>query len=393
LALKSVAPDEEERTLLRSRIQALEAELAASRERASELVKANMTLKRSLDALATEPELDKCLGLVLRAITEQLSADSSVLWLTDLLAETIKPVLVCRQDEIVSALSVNHPAAYRPDRLDLSNPVHARLYHSRSAVIIEDLRSDQLLRPQEREYLLSLGTRTCVLVPLIFSEQLVGAFGLRFLELRHFGPEELELAQALADQATLVLQLNRLADAAREAAVAREREKAAIGRAVELSRVNATLRASVARLADEPSTDAFLGHVLLELISQLDGQISALFLYHAAADCLRMHLQARAGGVLERPDSTPELALFRNSIPAGRMPLWRELVSQRRALFFSLEEVDRLLYPVAADVFRAQGTRSILHVPLLYVFSVIGRLVVKFLQVFIFCWLPANGVR
>jgi hypothetical protein len=28
-----------------------------------------------------------------------------------------------------------------------------------------------------------------------------------------------------------------------------------------------------------------------------------------------------------------------------------------------------------------------------YVFSVIGRLVVKFLQVFIFCWLPANGVR
>ena len=29
----------------------------------------------------------------------------------------------------------------------------------------------------------------------------------------------------------------------------------------------------------------------------------------------------------------------------------------------------------------------------LYVFSVIGRLVVKFLQVFIFCWLPANGVR
>ena len=94
LVLKSVAPDEEERTLLHSRIQALEAELAASRERASELVKANMTLKRSLDALATEPELDKCLGLVLRAITEQLSADSSVLWLTDLTAETIKPVLL-----------------------------------------------------------------------------------------------------------------------------------------------------------------------------------------------------------------------------------------------------------------------------------------------------------
>ena len=98
LALKSVAPDEEERTLLRSRIQALEAELAASRERASELVKANMTLKRSLDALATEPELDKCLGLVLRAITEQLSADSSVLWLTDFRLRQLSRCF-CRENE------------------------------------------------------------------------------------------------------------------------------------------------------------------------------------------------------------------------------------------------------------------------------------------------------
>jgi signal transduction histidine kinase len=376
---------EEERVALLSRIQTLEAELVAARqaekaswERATELGKANMTLKRSLDALATEPELDKCLGLVLRAITEQLAADSSVLWLTDLLAETIRPILVCRQGEVVSAVRANHPAAHRPDRLDLSNPVHARIYHSRSPVIIDDLWSDQLLRPQEREYLLSLDTRTCVLVPLIFGEQLVGAFGLRFLQLRHFGPEELELAQALADQATLVLQLSRLADAGKEAAVAREREKAAIGRAVELSRVNATLRAGVARLADEPSTDAFLGHVLHELISQLDAQISALFVYHATADCLRMHLQARAGGVLERPDNAPALALFRNSVPAGRMPLWRELVSQRRALFFSLEELDHLSYPVAAEVFRAQGTRSILHVPLLLGHRPLGFLGVCF---------------
>jgi hypothetical protein len=197
--------------------------------------------------------------------------------------------------------------------------------------------SDQLLRPREREYLLSLDTKTCLLVPLILSDRLVGAFGLRFLHLRHFGPEELELAQALADQATLVLQLSQLADAAKGAAIAREREKAAIGRAGELSRVNATLRAGVARLADEPSTDAFLGHVLLELISQLDAHISALFVYDASRDNLRMHFQARAGGVLERPDNVPELALLRIPVPAGRIPLWRELVSHRRALFLDGE--------------------------------------------------------
>jgi len=37
--------------------------------------------------------------------------------------------------------------------------------------------------------------------------------------------------------------------------------------------------------------------------------------------------------------------------------------------------------------------RNARRAPKAYVFSVIGRLVVKFLQVFIFCWLPANGVR
>jgi GAF domain len=100
----------------------------------------------------------------------------------------------------------------------------------RAPLIIEDVRSDQLLRPLERDYLLSLGTKTCILVPLMFGEQLVGAFGLRFLRLRRFGAQELELAQALADQATPVLQLSRLADAAKEAAVAREREKAGCSR-------------------------------------------------------------------------------------------------------------------------------------------------------------------
>jgi GAF domain-containing protein len=57
----------------------------------------------------------------------------------------------------------------------------------RAPLIIEDVRSDQLLRPLERDYLLSLGTKTCILVPLMFGEQLVGAFGLRFLRLRRFG--------------------------------------------------------------------------------------------------------------------------------------------------------------------------------------------------------------
>ena len=59
------------------------------------------------------------------------------------------------------------------------------------------------------------------------ASQLVGSVTFRFTEDREFRPEELEIARALATQASLAIQLTRLAKGARRSAVLQERNQLA----------------------------------------------------------------------------------------------------------------------------------------------------------------------
>jgi signal transduction histidine kinase len=82
--------------------------------------------------------------------------------------------------------------------------------------------------PEEfRSYLLSLGARTSLVIPLNLGGELVGSVTFRFKEDREFRPEELEIARALASQASLAIELTRLAKAARQSAVLEERSELA----------------------------------------------------------------------------------------------------------------------------------------------------------------------
>jgi two-component system, NarL family, sensor kinase len=76
-----------------------------------------------------------------------------------------------------------------------------------------------------RTYLLGLGARTSLVIPLNLGGQLVGSVTFRFIEDREFRPEELEIARALASQASLAIQLTRLAKVARQSAVLEERNE------------------------------------------------------------------------------------------------------------------------------------------------------------------------
>ena len=78
-----------------------------------------------------------------------------------------------------------------------------------------------------RSYLLGLGVKTSLVIPLMLATQLVGSLTFRFTEDREFRPEELEIARALATQASLAIQLTRLANGARQSAVLEERNQLA----------------------------------------------------------------------------------------------------------------------------------------------------------------------
>ena len=78
-----------------------------------------------------------------------------------------------------------------------------------------------------RLYLLGLGIKTLLVIPLTLGGEANGQLSFRFLEERDFGPEELEVARALAIQASLAIQLTRLAKTARQSAVLAERNELA----------------------------------------------------------------------------------------------------------------------------------------------------------------------
>jgi len=92
---------------------------------------------------------------------------------------------------------------------------------------IVHLDNDTLYEAVARSYLLEREVRTLLIMPLTISGQLVGSLTFRFTEERAFRLEEIEIARALASQASLAIQLTRLANEARQSAVLAERNQLA----------------------------------------------------------------------------------------------------------------------------------------------------------------------
>ena len=193
----------------------------AAQERATEMAKANEALRGCLDALASVPELDEFLGQVMGAMTRQLGAASSILRLRDFEHDVLTLDLVFQEGRVMTPAEAKYPVNLRTIPLDERQ---ANLL-KQPAAVLHLLDPKTRIPDQFRSYLLSLGARTSLVIPLNLGGQLVGSVTFRFTEDRAFRPEGLEIARALASQASLAIQLTRLAKAARQSAVLEERNQ------------------------------------------------------------------------------------------------------------------------------------------------------------------------
>jgi signal transduction histidine kinase len=203
-------------------VLARERELSA-RQRTIELAKANQALQRCLDSLASVPELDELLGQMMTAITRQLGAASSVLRLRDFERNCLTIDLVFQDGRVMTPGEAEYPQTLQSIPLDeqqlslLAQPV----------AVLQVLDDISAIPDEPRACLLGLGVKTLLVVPLNIAEQLIGVLSFRFTERREFDPEEIEIARALESQAALAIQVTRLAKAARQAAILKERARLA----------------------------------------------------------------------------------------------------------------------------------------------------------------------
>lgn len=211
------------------RAEELQAAMAREREtfaqhRVAQLAKANAALRGLSDELASVPQLDEFIGQVMAAITGQLGAVSSVLALVRPDDQTMVPELMYQDGRVK-----------RPDKLGFSKHLIARkldeLVPARLDEPISVLRLDSPLAtwiPEDRRaHLIAEGIKAVLVIPLSSKGQVNGMLSFRFKDDRQFQEEELEIARALATQASLAIQLTQLARTARESAVLEERNRLA----------------------------------------------------------------------------------------------------------------------------------------------------------------------
>ncbi|HYS11896.1 MAG TPA: histidine kinase [Burkholderiaceae bacterium] len=230
--LRSAMDLERQLMLLRNRIleveqanRALEREVV-QRRTAEDLARSQTRmLIRSLGILAAESNLDNFLGHVLKVTVQQLNCVGGTLWFPDAVTGGIRLHLEYLDGRVISASESRHPAVMRPlpvggrgvSTFPTDGPETYLLSHTIAGM------------PEEnRAYIQSLGVRALLTVPMMLGRETVGWICVRSVKQDSSDlDDKIHLAEALANQATLAVQMARLGERAREAAVLGERNRIA----------------------------------------------------------------------------------------------------------------------------------------------------------------------
>jgi PAS domain S-box-containing protein len=195
-----------------------------AQQRATQLAKANEALRECLDALASVPELDEFLGQVMAAITRQLGAVSSTLRVRNFEQNRLPLELVFQNGRVMTPDEAKFPERWRSVSLQEQR---FPFFLDQPCAILRVLDPHWPMPDDYRSYLRELGVKTVLIIPLTSRGQSNGLLSFRFTEERDFHPEELEIARALATQASLAIHLTRLANTSRQSAVLEERNRLA----------------------------------------------------------------------------------------------------------------------------------------------------------------------
>lgn len=207
--------------------------VAIERDRAAEALRASEQVARgqvealtySLDVLATAAAPDKFLGQMLSTIGRLLGAQSVILWLLDESNDSLVLRAWVEGTNFAKA-DPEHPFIKNPSSWK-KDPGLRELFFSGAPVACDDVEHDPYTSKDLRDYLKSGGTKKFLRIPTLVGGRVKGFIGIRHGDRPPYRPEEIELAQALAHQAMLAIQLNEFAEQRRQSAILEERNRMA----------------------------------------------------------------------------------------------------------------------------------------------------------------------
>jgi signal transduction histidine kinase len=188
----------------------------AAEERVAELAKANQVIRGNLERLASEPDLGSFMGHMLLEAVRQFDADSGAVIVSKESIQEWRIVAYVRDGQLEPApFATSVPFSGTPSNLlaNQQEPVYCDLEKETADIW------PGALAFHRRE-----GYSGVVIYPLVFGARNVGFFILSFRRNAE-DVQRSELLVALAQQATLAVQLTRLAYSAKEAAVLVERTR------------------------------------------------------------------------------------------------------------------------------------------------------------------------
>lgn len=243
-----VAEDEAEATLrlrhslrdLEHRVNERTAELTAvvqtlnmevrEREQAERSSRAQAsTLIRTIEQLTQDHRLEEFPAIVISAIADQLGANGGSLWIYDEVTDTAEMMLCYEVGQIILRADIDPLAVpHTIDHHSMSGweDMKGRLLRGES-FLVSAAEEDKILDPDTRAFMAAKGIRTLLIVPLLLQGRLMGYCRLGSIRHVEYGHHDLALAQALAHQAILAIQMSRLSEQARRTAVLDERNRMA----------------------------------------------------------------------------------------------------------------------------------------------------------------------
>ena len=181
---------------------------------------------RSLDVLAKEPAPEKYIAEILRTIGQHLRAHRVMLWLREQNDDSLRLHTVILNDKPIVTDETDHPFV-RTSSSWKQIPFLTGMLATKSTAVCEDVEDDSRLTSEWRKYLMSRKTKRLVSVPMFLAGEFRGFISIHHSEAGTYRPDEIELAQSLAQHVMMAVRGQQVAEQERQAAILKERARLA----------------------------------------------------------------------------------------------------------------------------------------------------------------------